>query len=118
MPLMFSPVMRVRYVEDILLFIKDSSIEEAVRIIEDLGRANEEIYSGELGASDIKELAAGFEGSLLACTVENLTFEGGPNKRGWYDGDLQKVLYDRVLYGIVQHGPPYVARVVGLDYGA
>lgn len=117
MPLMFSPIMRVRQVEDILLFIKDSSIEEACRIIEDLGRGTDDVYSGELGSSDVRELAAGFDGSLLACTIENLTFQGGPHKAGWFDGDLQKVLYDRVLYAIVQHGPPYVAKVVGLDYG-
>jgi hypothetical protein len=115
---MFSPIMQVRQVEDILLFIKDSSIEEAVRIIEDLGRGTEDVYSGELGCSDIRELAAGFDGSLLACIIENLTFTGGPYKLGWFDGDLQKILYDRVLYAIVQHGPSYVATIVGLDYGA
>lgn len=112
--------MRFKPVEDILLFIKDSSIEEACNIIEGLGRGGDDYYVNNKdsnGVFEIGELCASYEGSLLAQIVEGITFEGGPYKRGWYVGDLQKVLYDRVLYGILEFGPTEVGEVVGLSYG-
>lgn len=119
MPLMWNNAMRFRPVEDILLFIKDASVEEAVLIIEGLGRGTEDYYvhnENVSGVFDITELCASYEGSLLAQEVDKITFCGGPYKTGWYEGDLQTVLYDRVLYGITEYGPSQMAEIVGLNY--
>ena len=117
---MWSPAFRSRQVEDILLFIKDASIEEACDIIEGLGRGEEDYFvSNERmsGVYTMQEIRASYDGSLLAQVVDNIDFEGGPHNKGWYCGDLQKVLYDRVFYALVECGPQEVARVVGLQYG-
>lgn len=120
MTLAFNSAMRYRPIEDILLFVQDSSIEEGRRIIEDLGRGSDELYvTNELlnGAFTIKEISMSYEGSLLCCIVDNITFQGGPHKNQWFDGNLQRVLYDTVLYGITEFGTSRVAEVVGLNYG-
>ncbi len=113
--------MRNRVVEDIILFTKDSSIEEACNIIEALGRGDDEYFvsnSHMSGVYSIQEIAASYDGSLLAQIVDNIDFAGGPHRdKGWYCGDLQKVLYDRIFYGLVEYGPNEVADVVGLHYG-
>lgn len=120
MPLMGNAAFRSRPVEDLLLYIKDSSIEEACDIIEALGRGDEDYFVSNdfmSGCYTIKEIAASYDGSLLAQVVDNIDFEGGPHKAGWFCGDLQKVLYDRVFYGLIERGPSEVADVVGLQYG-
>lgn len=119
-PLIWNQAFRSRQVEDLLLFIKDSSIEEACDIIEGLGRGDEDYFVSNdrmSGCYTIREIAASYEGSLLAQVVDNIDFEGGPDRKGWYCGDLQKVLYDRIFYGLIEYGPTEVARVVGLQYG-
>jgi len=119
MSLFYNKAMKSRTVHDIMLYITDSSIEEACKIIEDLGRGNDELYLHNdvmSGAYTIWEIAASYDGSLLAQMCDGICFEGGPNRKGWYDGDLQKVLYDRVLYAITEFGPSSVAGSVGLNY--
>lgn len=120
MPLIWNAAFRSRQVEDILLFIKDSSIEEACNVIEDLGRGEEDYFVSNdniSGVFTIREIRASYDGSLLAQVVDNIDFEGGPTNKGWYCGDLQKVLYDRIFFALVEYGPQEVARVVGLQYG-
>jgi len=117
---MWHTAFRSRPVEDLLLYIKDASIEEACDIIESLGRGDEDYFVSNdrmSGVFTMREIAASYEGSLLAQVVTNIDFEGGPHKNGWYCGDLQKVLYDRVFYGLVERGPSEMAGVVGLQYG-
>lgn len=115
MSLLFNPVLQKKPLEDILLFVRNSSIYEAREILTKLGHGAEEVH-GEFGTLDIIETCQSYNGSLLACEVDELVFEGGPHKVEWFVGSLQKILYDRLLRAIVEHGPEYVAEIVGLSY--
>jgi len=111
-----------QHIASIKATISNLSIEGAVSILDAFDYANDVIYhrGNKWNVRDImNEQYFPFHQGRMAHETVIFWFWGGPPvKLSWYQGTLQTLLEDRVLYEIGVQGVTTIAKMIGTDLEA